>query len=329
MNSEPKQWDKQQVKRRASFLQSGPWAAFQQTVGSRPHYLTDDGWSCLLLERSTPLGKYLFAPYGPTLDSAGALDGALKQLRAYGRQAGLDWLCLEPMLTTGASGSPGTSLPKLGALPAAHNREPDLTRIINLKPPAGDILASISQSTRSFIRKNQRENFLSFKTSTEPADITIFTHMLAKVTDRKGVSFFSDDYFKKQAKALMPVGMMFLELALDNGQPVASALFHDFGKTSSYTFAASLPEARSTSASALLLWQAMLNAKQRGMEEMDLYGSAPESAPSSHPWYGFSSFKSKFGGEIVEYSGTWDIPLTGKYKLYRSAQKARRLFKRR
>ena len=147
--------------------------------------------------------------------------------------------------------------------------------------------------------------------------------MLGHVTDRKNVFFFSDEYFTKQAEVLMPAGMMHLEIALKDGKPVASALFHDFSDKSSYTYAASLPEARETNASALLLWQAMLNAKERRLKKMDLFGIAPDNAQPSHPWHGFSSFKKKFGGEVVAYSGTWEFPISAKYRLYAAARRIR------
>jgi lipid II:glycine glycyltransferase (peptidoglycan interpeptide bridge formation enzyme) len=329
MPQDHKGWDKQQISRQASFLQSNLWGQFQTQMGSPAHYLMENGWSCLLLERNTPLGKYLFAPYGPTLDSTAVLKDSLEQLKTYGRQMGADWLTLEPMFSRDTSSSLTIKLTELGGRRALRNREPQMTRILDLNPPENQILASISQSTRSFIRKNDREKLLDFKTSTDPNDISIFTSMLSQVSGRKKINFFSEEYFKTEAEILMPAGMMFLELALEKGQPVASALFHDFGKTSSYTFAASLPEARQTSASALLLWQAMGNAKRRGIQKMDLYGTAPEGAPPSHEWYGFSTFKKKFGGTVVEYAGTWDIPLTHKYKAYRTAYRVRSLLHRR
>jgi lipid II:glycine glycyltransferase (peptidoglycan interpeptide bridge formation enzyme) len=328
MPQAPPDWDECQAARQASFLQSSLWGSFQQSLGNTPYYLMEDGWSCMLLVKKTPLGTYLTAPYGPTLDSPELNDNAIKRLKQFGRQHGADWLRVEPMLAGASSASLQTKLSKLGAIRAAHNREPNLTRLIDLKPPAEEILASISQSTRSFIRKNQREKFLTFTSSTDPADVEIFTRMLNTVTKRNKVRFFQDDYFKKEAKVLMPSGMMVLELAMQKNKPVAGALFMDFGPVTSYTYAASLPEARQTSASALLLWNAMLNAKRRGLRTMDLFGIAPDEAGSNHPWRGFTSFKKKFGGEVVEFSGTWDIPLSKKYKLYRSAQTARKLLRR-
>jgi lipid II:glycine glycyltransferase (peptidoglycan interpeptide bridge formation enzyme) len=327
-DNEARRWDERQLKLRAAFLQSSLWGKFQAAVGSKPHYLAEKDWSCLLLERRTPLGNYLFAPYGPTLSSPAVLPDAVSMIKKYAKDRSFDWVIIEPLSAGGDSQELIDGLIKMLTQKSSHNREPDLTRIIDLKPSPDEILASISQSTRSFIRKNQREKLVSFKSSSNPSDIGIFIEMLSTLSQRKKVRFFPDNYFEAEAKILMPAGMMFLEIALQDGTPIASALFHDYGKLTTYTFAASLPQARHLNASALLLWQAMLNAKSRGMEKIDLYGIAPDNAPRSHPWVGFTSFKQKFGGEIVRLAGTWDIPISGRYRLYRSAQSARRLIRR-
>jgi lipid II:glycine glycyltransferase (peptidoglycan interpeptide bridge formation enzyme) len=328
MDQPPNNWDKDRIRQGASFLQSKSWGDFQSSLGVKPHYLSGDGWSCLLLEKQNRAGRYLFSQYGPTVDSLPALRDALNQITSYAHQLGAAWVSLEPM----SSHVPPDELKKIvrksGALTAARNREPDLTRIVDLRPEADKLLAGISQSTRSFIRKNQREKLINFKSSQDPSDIKIFTGMIMGIAQRKNIYFYSEQYFAKQAQQLVPPGMLHVELAYQDDKPVAAALFHDYGHKTTYTYAASVPEARQTNASALLLWQAMLNAKGRGAKQIDLYGIAPPNAPPNHPWAGFTSFKAKFGGEVVEYPGTWDIKLSNRYLLYRSAHKARKVIKR-
>jgi lipid II:glycine glycyltransferase (peptidoglycan interpeptide bridge formation enzyme) len=320
-------WDEQQLAREASFLQSMHWGQFQNSIGNQPHYISGAGWSCLLLEKRTPLGRYLFAPYGPTIDKPSNAQEAFGKLRTYAKTNDADWLRLEPMVDKADGMRLKSALVAAGGVRALRNVEPSLTRILDLTLPIDELLASISQTTRNIIRRNQRENIIDFKTSSSPADIPVFDSMLKSVASRNRVGFFTEDYYAKQAQALMPIKMMLLELAYQNNKALGSAVIHDFGKTSSYTYAASLPEARDKNVSALLLWQAILNAKDRGMERLDLFGIAPDDASPSHPWYGFSSFKKKFGGQIVQHAGTWDLPITKKYILYRSAYRARSLLR--
>jgi len=321
-------WDAKQIKLGASFLQSYGWGEFQESVGHKAHFLPGEGWSCLLLEKTNRLGKYLFAQYGPTAISAPTLSAAMDHILDYGRQHGAAWISLEPMSKHTQFAEIENIMRKFKAKTAARHRDPEMTRIVDLTPSEDNLLSGISQSTRSFIRKNSRENLITFKTSSDPSEIVEFTKMLDLVASKKNIHFYNHRYFKVMAEKLMPSGMMSLEFAIQDGRPVAAAVFHDYGELSTYTYAASVPAARKLNVSALLLWQGMLNAKRRGMKNMDLYGVAPENAPQSHPWAGFTSFKAKFGGEVVSYAGTWDIGLNPRYSLYRGAHRLKRLARR-
>lgn len=313
----------------APFLQSPLWGEFQESIGNKAHHLSGSGWSCLLLEKSTMLGKYLFAPYGPVLASSMYLTPAIGTIRAEAVRLGADWLRFEPIVDDDTAAKLKNQLVSNGCMPAPRDIDPPATRIINLLPPVDDLLASLSQTTRNRIRKNGREATIGFRTSVQPSDISIFTSMLDNVAERQRVSFFPKNYFEDQAGCLMPRQAMRLELAYQADLPLGAAIIHDWGDTAYYTYAASLPEARNKDVSGLLLWQAILNAKDRGIKAFDLFGIAPPNADSSHPWYGFSSFKEKFGGEVVEYAGTWDLSLSYRYRLYRSVRDIRTTFLRR
>lgn len=328
MQTPPPDWDPQQQNIEASFLQSSWWGEFQAAIGAKAHFLRGTGWSCLLLEKRNRFGKYLFSQYGPTVTSPDTLKSALAEMKEYSRKLGAAWLSLEPMSSKTSHDDIKKTMTDFKAKPPARHREPDLTRIIDLSPPSDELLASISQSTRSFIRKNQREQLVSFCSSTNPKDMDIFIKMLGKLSQRKNVYFFSDSYFKTQAQLLMSLGVMSLEFAMLKDKPVASAVFFDYGDMCTYLYAAAVPEASKYNVSALLLWQAILNAKGRGLKQMDLYGVAPENAPATHPWAGFTAFKAKFGGGIVRHPGTWDMSLSPRYQLYKSAHRARKILKR-
>lgn len=324
MPSRSGQWDEQQIRLGASFLQSKPWGDFQESIGNLVHYLKGDGWSCLLIKKHTPLGDYLFAPYGPTTASSKELPVALEAIKKFAKDSNVGWVRLEPRSKSGSLDDQISHLKQFGAKPSPHNVEPATTRIISLEPDLDKLLASISATTRSLIRKNQSEAAVTFRTSLDPEDIIIFASMLETVARRNKVNFFSKDYFLNQAKILIPDGMMRLEFAMINSKPVAAIVVHDYGTNSSYTYAASLPEARDKSASALLVWQALVNAKNRGIQTFDLFGIAPTDASSNHPWQGFSSFKQKFGGEVLQMAGTWDIPLNSRYQVYKVARRIKK-----
>ncbi len=51
----------------------------------------------------------------------------------------------------------------------------------------------------------------------------------------------------------------------------------------------------------------MRAAAREGCRDFDLWGIAPPSSDSFHPWYGLGLFKAGFGGRSLEYVGAWDL----------------------
>jgi lipid II:glycine glycyltransferase (peptidoglycan interpeptide bridge formation enzyme) len=67
----------------------------------------------------------------------------------------------------------------------------------------------------------------------------------------------------------------------------------------------------------------MKYAKAHGKKYFDLYGIAPTDDPN-HPWSGVTQFKSRFGGEVVHYNPTYDLPLKPlRYWLYQTLRSIR------
>lgn len=313
-------WDAQAAELDASFLQSSLWSRFQEASGLPVHRLQGKGWACLLIERGSQSHRYLLAPYGPTLKQAEAYAEAIRSITAFAREHGAQWVRLEPTFGI-TSDTPAADLQApdgITARPAAKQLNPHYTRIVDLSPAEDVLLASISSSTRSVIRKLNKNGELSYRTSRDPADMQLFLDMMHTVSNRNQVQFHPDGYYLQQAETLMPGGHMRLELALQGDKPVAGIVMHDFNKVATYTYAASLPEARELNASALLMWNgAIVNSKAQGAATLDLFGVVPDDTPPDHPWYGFSSFKRKFGGRVVERAVTTDLPLSFQYYPYR------------
>ena len=53
----------------------------------------------------------------------------------------------------------------------------------------------------------------------------------------------------------------------------------------------------------------MRDAARCGCRDYDLWGVPPSAADTEHPWHRLWQFKAGFGGEMVEYSGAWDLVL--------------------
>ena len=81
------------------------------------------------------------------------------------------------------------------------------------------------------------------------------------------------------------------------------------GKEADYYEAASTILNRKLPGAYALLWQAMRNLKKQGFERFNLWGIAPAGQPN-HRYAGVTTFKTGFGGEIVEYVPAHDLVLS-------------------
>jgi hypothetical protein len=93
------------------------------------------------------------------------------------------------------------------------------------------------------------------------------------------------------------------------GRPIAAIMVARFGGRAYYLFGGSNGDAREVMPAYVLQWTAMRAAAEAGCRDYDLWGVPPRPDPS-HPWHGLWQFKTGFGGELVEFSGAWDLPLS-------------------
>ena len=111
-------------------------------------------------------------------------------------------------------------------------------------------------------------------------------------------------------------------LAEKDSTALASGLMVDFGKTRMYLFGGSNYEHRSLMAPYLMHWQAMLDAKDSGLNFYDFGASENASGHSG----GYMRFKMGFNPDIINFSGTHDlITKPTVYSIYKLLRKINRL----
>lgn len=300
-------------------MQSSAWAEFQRALGKPVTELEGKGWKCLLIEHQTKLGRYWLAPYGPVLTDPGALPAALQVIVAAAKKNELAWVVIEPF---GRNLKYDTKI--LGMRQAHKSYNPAHTVVNDLSLDQNVRFSALSPTFRNLINQAGKRG-LSFRSSSDPFEITILSDMLDSVAWRKSISLHNTAYFQAQAKVLMPKAQETLELAYYENKPVASCIILREGPVAHYPYAGSYPEARKLEAGTVLLWHAMQNTAKQGVKWFDLFGVAPPDAPANHPWQGFSTFKRKFGGTDVQLGGTWELPIqTVRYRAYRASLPAMR-----
>ncbi|ABY24748.1 hypothetical protein RSal33209_3027 [Renibacterium salmoninarum ATCC 33209] len=309
------------------FVQSPAWVVFQRSLGRSVHELHGEGWRFLAIEESNPAGKVLYLPYGPVAERLDALDAALAALRPLAKKVGAVFIRLEPATLTLLPEQARAALRARGMVPAPANQQPELTSIIKLGSDLSPTLAQMKPTNRNLYR-NIAKKGVTFRSSQDPAEISILLGFLHETAQRNGFKPQSDSYLTQVAATLMPLGAVTLYLAELDGAPIGAALVYDSADTRVYAHAALAHEHRKLSAGIPLVVTLIAEAQAKGLSQVDLSGVAPEGQPE-HKWAGFTAFKNSFGGELVEFPGTWDLPVNRlRYKGYQLARKARNKIKK-
>ena len=308
--------------------QSKEWEAFQHDLGQKTFSETGNGYSFLAILKTTPVGNYLYLPYGPVADNATHFKSALSKLEKLAKENHAIFIRIEPQNPNFTKYLPKRTV-KSKDLNPAH------TLIIDLNREEDEILKSVPRRTRGYFNTYSKKG-LSVEASQNPDDIKYLVDLQKTLAKAKNINVFSESYLKKQLS--QPFSSLYLvkytptpdqenHSTFPTPVVIATVLVFDDADTRYYIQAAQDKDYTKLAAPSIVVCQMLLDARKKGLKYFDFWGIAPEDAPKTHPWYGFTKFKKSFGGEEVRYAGTYDIVINPlKYKLYQSTRFLGRIF---
>jgi len=300
--------------RSGGFLGSWEWGAFQEAVGRKALRFVDEGGAyAQVIQHELPFGKkYWFAPRRSMI--AGLGDEAKRQ--------GVLFVRFEPL-------SLGEVLK--GAKKTIHV-SPPATLIVDLTNSEDALLSGMHEKTRYNIRLAARKSVKcpAFAKATAGRQVSSvkgfedFWNLLQETAKRDGFRTHPRVYYEK----MLEVPFVELWTATWEEKTLAAGLWSFFGDTATYLHGASSGDHRNVMAPHLLHWEVIRSAKSRGMKVYDFWGIEPKTSnlKPKTSWGGMTRFKIGFGGEVVEYPGTYDLPIsTFGYTLYKIVRKMRRI----
>lgn len=293
-----------------NIYQSGAWATFQRSLGHEVVQASGNGWNYLAVIIGGRTWRYLYCKSGPEAESPEAFDAALADLQRTAREKRC-WFVrggpgTESMLQSGETF--GESFHRrglrrlVGQGTRTHSQEIDLTQ--DERALLLDMDSSNRQRHRNFHKKG-----VTFSCTTDPQDIEILIPFVDDVAQKRHFDRVSDDYLRRAARTLMPLGAATVYIARLHGEAIGGCLVYDWEGTRTYAHAAMDYEHRNLHAGTPLVVRMILDAKQKGLRRFDLGGVVPEDAGPEHEWHGFTRFKRSFGGRTVTYSGSWEFPV--------------------
>lgn len=301
-------------------MQTQEWFDFQKSLGREVSSYAKEGVSAFTVKHDLPFGKsYLYLPRGPELDFnfmtggfKNPVNNFISWLKEQAKQNKAIFIKAEPLQDSVAQ-----ILSDSGFKKSEKEIQPSKTVVLNLKPDKQEILDRMHPKTRYNIKVAQKHNL----GVVESDDVESFWRLLKKTvakdkfrTHGREYYFHLFDFFKKGGEISVS-----LFLAENDGQPTAGAMILRQGDTGYYLHGASDYRFRNTMAPYMLHWRVIEYLKDKGALNYDLWGI------DHQKWPGVSRFKLGWGGRIIEYPGSFDLPIS---RIWYAAYKTAKLFRK-
>ena len=298
-------------------LQGRAWGEFKRTRGWEPHhYIAELGpreLALLLLRRRFPLlGDLWYAPKGPGVSSQAELLEVTAAVRAHALGGFL--FRFEPDLLEEAIDP--AALQSTGLVKAATDIQINrATVLVDLRPAEDELLAGFKSKTRYNIRLATRKEVVVEAVPPEPRHLDALYSMMAATRDRAGFYLRPRDYYHGYWRLQAERGQGQLFMATYQGRPLSGAFVTHLGRKAWFKDGGSVREEQSRMPSYLLQWEVMRWLRSREVESYDLVGVPPRAQMTpQHNLFSLVQFKTGFSEAITEYIGTWDLPLSGRYR---------------
>lgn len=316
----------------ANFLQSWNWGEFQQNLGKtirRVGFYDDKKLVGLMLCIVEPAKRatYLTVPGGPLISW-----DDLKQVKIFrqtveqtAKKENCSFTRVRPQILENEKNS--KLFTSLGFKLAPMHLHAELTRQIDLTKSENQIFSDMRKNTRHEIKQAMKLN-IKVVTSRKVSDIDGFNALQAETAKRQNFVAFDKKFLKEQFATFVKDNQVLLYTAFLGKKKLAQAFTIFYGNEAAYHYGASTEEGRKYPGGYLIQWEAIREAKKRGLKKYNLWGVAPE-GEINHRFYGVSIFKRGFGGEDVEYLHARDLiinPLA--YKLNWLIESARKKIRR-
>lgn len=302
-------------------LQSDIWKQFQKDLKRKIVEGSGEGWSYVGIVEHDRFGEYIYVPYGPHATNEKALRLAAKDLKEKALKLGVYVINVEP--------TPPITY-KIANKVFNHkgvHRQAHRTLVIDLSKDEDEIIANMSKSRRKQYRNYDKKG-ISIEKNNSRETLDKFFELLQISSREKGFYVRDKIFFDKMFDTLVAEGHASLFVAKRDNEIEVVALVYDDDDTRYYAHVGRDLTDSSLQASAPLIAYMIIDAKRSGKKFFDLYGIS-ESDDKIDEKSGFTVFKKTFGGDIVNFAGAWEIPISKpKYYVKKILRRTKSILKR-
>jgi lipid II:glycine glycyltransferase (peptidoglycan interpeptide bridge formation enzyme) len=252
----------------------------------------------------------------------------LNALRQLATQHHALFVKMEPNLAQKVEGNPAghQAIAKFLLDHGAQPGRPLFTRYtfqLNLQPSQDELFAKLTSKTRYNVNLAFKKGVQIFENTTKEG-LEQHLQILAETTTRQGFYAHGPEYFRTMFEQLGSTGLMRIFEAKYEGQVLVSWIMFVFNGVLYYPYGASRSIHRDVMASNLMMWEMIKFGQAQDCNSFDMWGSLGPNPNQKDPWFGFHRFKKGFGGDLVEFVGTYDLVMIPvMYKFYRVAENIR------
>lgn len=316
----------------ANFLQSWYWGEFHQIHGNKIHrtgFYRNNVLIGIMLSvvENAKRGRYLTVPGGPIFDW---LDNGLQQvfvdeIKRIAKEEKCTFIRVRPQLESNETSQ--KIFRKLGFISAPMHLHAELTSQLDITKSEEELMAQMRKATRYEIRKAISLE-IKIKSTDDPEALKKFYDLEIITSKRQGFVPFSYNFLYDQFQAFSKAKKVLLYSAEFENKLLAQAFIIFYGQEAAYHYGASTEDGRKYPGAYLIQWEAIKEAKKRGMSRYNFWGVAPEEQ-KNHRFAGLSIFKRGFGGVDYEYLHARDFVINQpRYLINAAIEKTRKYIRR-
>lgn len=305
------------------FVQSWKYGEFYSSIGEQfwiwGIYDEDKlrGGS-LLVSVHAKRGNFLYAPYGPLIspelsepDRDQALQVFFAHLKKFAKENKYDFIRVSPFFKN--TDKINAAFRANGLRPAPMHILAEYTWILNLEPSEEELLKNMEKNHRNLIKRCERAG-VRIEISRGEEAVASFNRLHDVTAARHNFHRFTNDYVQKEFSVFALDNEAVSLLAyLPDGTLDSAGIFIYYGTMGVYRHGASLISDKKIATSYLLQWEAIREAKRRGLRWYNFWGITPDKAPEGHPFKGITHFKKGFGGFPRQLLPCHDLPVSWRY----------------
>jgi lipid II:glycine glycyltransferase (peptidoglycan interpeptide bridge formation enzyme) len=182
--------------------------------------------------------------------------------------------------------------------------QPQHTRILKLRPPA-EMLPAFRHGRRYNIRTGEKRGVVV----EEGKDAAELERQSQAVERRESINLPGRRYYQLLLD-MLPWCRTYTAYSPDKHEPLATVLVARHAGRAYSLFAGRSGRRTELMGNDLAWWSAIKSAAEAGCHDFDLWGVPPPDALPGHPWTGIGTFKAEFGGEVVSYTGAWELVIS-------------------